>query len=126
MKCQINLEAGLCSRISKTPFIIWPSWHKTQKFLDHGNDQTVNANKVQSLYPLDQCVTEVMWNWFITYLCRPLPEQVWLDSSSLLPQSFAPSQSHLLGIQRLFWHLNWSSGQLWLTVMWGKEVQFKL
>lgn len=36
---------------------------------------------------------------------RLLPEQVPLASSSLPPQSFVPSQSHLLGMQRLSLHL---------------------
>ena len=40
-----------------------------------------------------------------------------LDSSSLSPQSSAPSHSHLLGMQRLVGHLNWSTGQLWLSVV---------
>lgn len=43
------------------------------------------------------------------------PVQVVLDSSSLLPQSFVPSHSHLLGMQRLLLHLNWSVGQVWLA-----------
>ena len=45
-----------------------------------------------------------------------IPEHVTLDSSSLLPQSFVPSHSHLLGMQRLLLHLNCSMGQLWLSI----------
>lgn len=40
------------------------------------------------------------------------PEQVELDSSSLLPQSLSPSQSQRLGMQRLFLHLKRSEGQV--------------
>lgn len=35
-----------------------------------------------------------------------------LDSSSSLPQSLSPSHSHRRGMQRLFWHLNRSAGQV--------------
>lgn len=41
-----------------------------------------------------------------------IPVHVVLASSSLFPQSFVPSQSHFLGMQRLLLHLNWSAGQL--------------
>ena len=41
-----------------------------------------------------------------------IPEQVVLDSSSSLPQSLSPSHSHRRGMQRLFWHLNRSAGQV--------------
>lgn len=44
-----------------------------------------------------------------------LPEQVPLASSSLFPQSFVPSQSHRLGMQRLLLHLKWPAGHVWLS-----------
>ena len=46
-----------------------------------------------------------------------VPEQVLLDSSSSLPQSLSPSQSQRMGMQRLFWHLKRSAGQ----VCWSGE-----
>ena len=48
---------------------------------------------------------------------RVLPEQVVLDSSSSFPQSLSPSHSQRSEIQRLFWHLNLSAGQ----VCWSGE-----
>lgn len=51
------------------------------------------------------------------------PEQVELDSSSLLPQSLSPSQSQRLGMQRLFLHLKRSEGQVCWSGGGGKHTQ---
>ena len=50
-----------------------------------------------------------------------IPEHVVLASSSLLPQSLVPSQSHRFGMQRLLLHLNWSVGQVWLSAKKAKK-----
>lgn len=85
----------------------------------------------QSVYTINW-ITDKCWNYYLIVtndviikwsncsqkknrVVQHIPVQVVLASSSLLSQSFVPSQSHLLGMQRLLLHLNWSVGHVWLT-----------